>query len=226
MVFFTYDDYCKYKASVFRSYTTVRENDDAPYTCCSSVDSTTPSYSIKDVHDKLYRDFFNDSIEFSAFLKSFLNFEIEPSSLVPYNSDYITEDYKNRRSDVVYKVKNEPIYIFLEHQSSIDYSISYRIWEYYNLLLKSAVDVRKIKEKNYKLPVIIPILLYTGNKKWNLKPNLQSKQYDNPYRKDILDFKYDYINIFDYSTTELLNMNSMVSYLLATDKCRTRRRVA
>lgn len=226
MFVFTYEHFCMYRRCVLNSYTIVKE-DDEPYTF-SSIDENSvicSNASIKDIHDKLYRDFFNDSFEFSLFLKYFLNINIEPNSLEKYNSAFITEDYKNRRSDIVYKVKNEPIYLFLEHQSSIDYSMSYRIWEYYNLILRDTVDLNKVKNKDYKLPVIIPILLYTGNLKWDFEPNLKSKQYDNPFKKDILDFEYYFVNIFNYSIEELLNINSMVSYLLATDKCKSRKKL-
>lgn len=219
MVLFTYDDYCKYKHRMFSTYINVKEDDTASYTYS---DSNMSYHSVKDVHDKLYRDFFSNKLEFSLFLKHFLNINIDPNSLLKYNSAFITEDYKNRRSDIVYKMKDKPVYIFLEHQSSIDNSISYRIFEYYHLILKDTVDLKKIKNKDYKLPVIIPILLYTGNQKWNLEPNLKTKQYNNPFNRDTLEFKYNYINIFDYSIEELLNINTMVSYLLATDKCKSR----
>lgn len=167
----------------------------------------------------MYRDFFSNNLEFSLFLKYFLDIDISHNNLIKYESSYITEDYMNRRSDVVYKIKNKPIYIFLEHQSSIDYSISYRIFNYYSLILRDTTDYRYIKKKDYRLPCIIPILLYTGNKKWKLIPNLKNKQEDNPFRKDIHNFKYDFVNIFNYSIQELLNINSMIAYLLATDKC-------
>ena len=223
MFVFTYEHYYMYRHSVLNSYISVKE-DNEPYNYSSMNENgiINTYHSIKDIHDKLYRDFFNDSFEFSLFLRHFLNINIEPNSLEKYNSAFITEDYKNRRSDIVYKVKNEPIYIFLEHQSSVDYSMSYRIWEYYNLILRDTVDLNKVKNKDYKLPAIIPILLYTGNSKWDFEPDLKSKQYDNPFKKDILDFKYYFVNIFVYSIEELLNINSMVSYLIATDKCKSR----
>lgn len=222
MLAFTYQDYCKYKHSVISTYNCVKENDDSPpYTVHSmNNDNINYHYSIKDVHDKLYRDFFNDTMEFSLFLEYFLNINIPYIELSPYNGGFITEDYKNRHSDVVYKINNKPIYILLEHQSSVDYSISYRIFDYYSLILRNTVDMNSIKNKNYELPVIIPILLYTGNRKWDLEPNLKNMQHNNSFRNNILDFRYDYVNIFNYSIEELLNIDSMIAYLLATDKCK------
>ena len=41
----------------------------------------------------------------------------------------------------------------------------YRILEYEIEIMKSAIDIRKVKNKEYKLPLVIPIVLYTGKKK-------------------------------------------------------------
>ena len=121
MVTFTYEDYCKYKHIL---YSGVCE-EEAPY-----------SYSsVKDVHDKMYRDILSNKREFSIFLKEFLHIEIQENKLINYNNTFITESYKNRYSDIVYKIKDAPVYFFVEHQSSIDNSINYRMLEYYNCVL-------------------------------------------------------------------------------------------
>jgi len=216
---FTYQDYCKYKSAVLANYKQIKEEIiEEKY----NVEETDRGKnSVKDVHDKLYRDFFNDSKEFSIFLKQFMQIDIEANKLNPYNNAFITEDYKNRRSDIVYKIEGEQTYILLEHQSSIDYSISYRIFEYYSNILKSTIDLKKAKNKNYKYPVIIPILLYTGNKNWKLSPMIENKEKDNPFKHNILEFRYKFINIYNYEIETLLNAKTMISYLLATDKCKT-----
>lgn len=114
MVFFTYQDFCKYKASVFSTYNSIHEDEDTSYTYSSSYDDKV-TYSINDVHDKLYIDFFNDNMEFSLFLKQFLDIDVLASNLINCNSNFVTEDLNNRHSDIVYKLKDKPIYFFLEH---------------------------------------------------------------------------------------------------------------
>lgn len=209
MVTFAYQDFCKYRK----------------YLSSNLRESSTPySYNtIRDVHDKLYRDFLNDKSEFCKFLNDFFYFNITPDDLINYNNAFVSEDYKNRRSDIVYKIKNEPVYIFLEHQSSIDHSINYRILEYYYFILRQTVDFRKIKNKNYKFPIIIPILLYTGTERWDFTPNFSSKQANSSihsFNIHKLDFEYEFVDLHDYSLNQLLNMNTMLSYALAIDKCK------
>ena len=41
--------------------------------------------------------------------------------------------------------------------------MAWRILEYAMEIIKSAIDYNKIGQKNYKLPLVIPIVLYTGN---------------------------------------------------------------
>ena len=51
----------------------------------------------------------------------------------------------------------------------------YRILEYETEIMKSAIDIRKVKNKEYKLPLVIPIVLYTGKKKWDAKRYLEPR---------------------------------------------------
>lgn len=52
----------------------------------------------------------------------------------------------------------------------------YRILEYEVAIIESAINMNKIKNKEYKIPLVIPIVLYTGNKKWNAKKYLKECQ--------------------------------------------------
>ena len=54
--------------------------------------------------------------------------------------------------------------------------MSYRILEYELAIMQSAIDLSKIKNKEYKVPLVIPIVLYTGNKKWDAKKHLEKNQ--------------------------------------------------
>ena len=72
----------------------------------------------------------------------------------------------NVEADVVYKVKNKNVFILIEHQSSLDLKMAYRILRYKNAIIESAINKRRLKEKNYKIPKVIPIVLYTGKRKW------------------------------------------------------------
>ena len=217
MKLYTYDDYLKWRKYFLFNSPCMLKEDSSTYTVLYNDLNET---KINDIHDKSYRNLLNDKEEFSLFLSNFLGYTISSDNLSKYNNDFITNNFNNRRSDIVYKLNNKPIYIFVEHQSTIDYSINYRIFSYYSLLLNDVVDKTKIKQKNYKFPIIIPILLYTGTNKWNLAPNIKDKQVNSKvFNNKKLDYEYDFISIHNYSIPQLLKSNTTIGYMMATDKC-------
>lgn len=135
-------------------------------------------YKIDNEHDKLFKDLLSDSEETRKFINKFLKLEepIKENELELYNSSYITTEYKSKEADVVYKKKNEDIYFLIEHQSTIDVSMPYRIKNYVIEILRTAVDKSKIHQKGYKYPLVIPIVLYTGSKKWSAKLKFEDMQ--------------------------------------------------
>ena len=211
MNIFSYEDYRKYR-NAFSYYLT---EDSFPY-----------SYSNNNnIHDKIYRDLLNNQIEFSLFLKHFLNYFVDPNDLIKYNRSYIGKDYSSSYSDIVFKIKNKPIYIFVEHQSSIDNTMPFRILEYYTSILRDTTDFPRLKNKE-NLPYIIPILLYSGIRKWKLNPTIPINQYkdDDFIKKNkYLQFNYEFISIHDYSKETLRNKDSIISYILAIYKCKSKK---
>ncbi len=207
MVLFTYTDYLRCKKLLQRHANTVQE-DSVEY--------------IYHKHDKLYRDLLNNKQEFYLFLQDFFGYSL-PYDITKYNRNFILHNYSNNYSDIVYKLKGIPAYLLLEHQSYIDYSIPYRIYQYYHCILEDTVDIKNLKSKNHQVPLVTPIILYTGSKPWNLVSNFQEQQFDYTYNRTLdngkLSLSYNFINIHDFSKEELLNMHSMVAYAMAIDKC-------
>ena len=101
---------------------------------------------------------------------------LDLTTLKVEKESYVEDSLKTKLSDIVYSVKTKPdeagrtdttlVYTLVEHQSSPDYWIALRLWKYSLLLLE-----RHTKKRN-KLPVIIPLVLYNGQKKYNVPMNL------------------------------------------------------
>ena len=76
---------------------------------------------------------------------------------------------------IVYKVKEKPIYYLIEHQSTIDYNMAYRILNYCIDIMQEWIKGKKTgKETQY--PIVIPIVLYTGRKKWTVATDFADTQ--------------------------------------------------
>ena len=179
---------------------------------------TSKSYTKK--HDKLFRDSLDDKTEVIKFIKYFLEpkTKLKEASIEKYNRNFITIEYKERQSDIVYKVKNKNIFILIEHQSKIDNAMPFRFVEYITETMKSAIDRNKIRNKNYKLPKIVPILLYTGEKPWDVSEELVEEEYK-AFEEFGLQLKYNIIDINDYTEKELLEKDSIVALAMAIEKC-------
>ena len=67
---------------------------------------------------------------------------------------------------------------------------------------------RKIKNKEYKLPLVIPIVLYTGKKKWDAKRYLEESQETLDGVK-IKAGNYNLVDINDFTKEELLQEKTL-----------------
>ena len=83
--------------------------------------------------------------------------------------------------------------------------------------MKSAIDIRKIKNKEYKLPLVIPIVLYTGKKKWDAKRYLEESQETLDGVK-IKAGNYNLVDINDFTKEELLQEKTLISKMMLLEK--------
>ena len=144
------------------------------------------------VHDKTFKEILKNSIEMTKFLKSFIGLEVNSENLKICNSNFITNDYKRRESDILYKNINKNIFYLIEHQSTINVDMPRKILEY------STEIMREIKKNKLELsnPLIVPIVIYTGNKNWNVPTNFSNTQtFDSNNQKFTIKQFYKLIDI-------------------------------
>ena len=99
---------------------------------------------------------------------------MNPEELEEQKNNYINKQFEKRESDILYKIKNKDIYILVEHQSKVDKRMPRRIFEY---CMGIMMAIEKItKEDDGSNPIIVPIVIYTGANKWNVKTNFTDTQ--------------------------------------------------
>ena len=113
-------------------------------------------------------------------------------------------------------MKNKDIYFLIEHQSSVDYSMSFRIEEYKLEIMRSAIDKEKIKTKEYEIPTVIPIVLYTGKGKWTVERKLNKVQDERLENINVQ--QYNLIEISKYEKEDLLNSSNFVDKVFLMEK--------
>ena len=134
-------------------------------------------------------------------MKVYTGYDIEEIKIEKYNRKFNTKiEFKVRESEIIYKIKDEEVFILIEHQSRIDYRMPERIVEYCIAIINSRGLGRK-KKREY--PIIYLIVLYTGRKKWDAKSTIE--QVDNYYKFPKQSYPiYNIIDINQYTIKELI----------------------
>ncbi len=190
---------------------------------CSEVKEEGAKYeaisnSIPNVHDKTYRKILGNKTNATYVINRALNLTkpIEAEEIEQYTNRYITNEYTDKETDIVYKMKNKEIYFLIEHQSSVDYAMNFRLEEYKLEIMKSAIDKDKIKTKEYEVPTVIPIVLYTGKEKWTVRRKLSIVQDE---RLENLNLKqYNLIDIGKYQKEDLLKSDKYMDKIFLIEK--------
>lgn len=133
---------------------------------------------LNNIHDKSYKDLYSNKEVFIDLVQGMLKApwakELTPNKLKLVNKSYISSDYDEKESDIVYEGtigdKKVIFYVLLEFQSSLDYRMPLRLFFYISEILREYAknDNQKASDKNIKIPAVIPIVLYNGKKIWDV----------------------------------------------------------
>ena len=204
---FTFKDFLKYQA-IFHP------EDKIEFDNMLELNEDSEDYNYNKVnneHDKVFRTILSDKKEAVIFINKTLKLNLKEDEIEKYKENYITENLINKETDIVYKIKNKNVFILIEHQTKIDYSMPFRIMEYQFKIIQSAVDINKLKLKEYKIPIVIPIVLYTGRKKWNVKEYIKDAQESfKQYNGEELG-RYKLVDVNNFTEEELLKEKTFLS---------------
>jgi hypothetical protein len=125
------------------------------------------------VHDSSYKFLFSNPEFVRDLIIGFIpddwlhTLDYETLEKVP--GSYITDDFKKREDDIVWRVKvgGEWLYLYLliEFQSSVDKYMALRMMVYVGLLYQDLIKRSEVLADG-RLPPILPILLYNGSQRW------------------------------------------------------------
>lgn len=161
---------------------------------------------IHHLHDKSYKDLFSKKeIALDLFKRQIKEDWIKDltyDNLKLVNKSFVTLDYSDTECDLVYEgnFDDEKVifYILLEFQSSVDYTMPIRLLFYMCEILREYVKNNNHKkyDKNIKIPAVLPIVLYNGNRVWDVPTEFKEIIYNaKRFGNDILNFKYNVIDV-------------------------------
>ena len=133
---------------------------------------------INDSHDKLFKTTFSFKKPAIDFLKARLDErilkELLLNTLKLEKTSFMDENLKEFHSDVVYRVDTKDgtgyCCLLLEHQSTPDKKMVIRLIEYMARIWRHHAATHK----DNKLPIIWPIVLYTGKRKYHYARSLSA----------------------------------------------------
>ena len=206
MVIFSYIEYLKYSRIIKEEYSLNEEVAEYKY----------DNKKINHIHDKTFRKILDDKKEFTIFINKIFNLEekLEEKDIEKYNRKFVSVDYTNQESDVIYKLKNKEIFILVEHQTKIDKKMPIRILKYELEIIRSRMD----ENNRLEFPIIIPIVLYTGKQRWNAKINYPSYNSELARYRGLKKVEYNLIDINDYTIEDLYKENSILTKIMILEK--------
>ncbi|WGL94019.1 Rpn family recombination-promoting nuclease/putative transposase [Arsenophonus nasoniae] len=129
-------------------------------------------------HDAIFRQFLQEKETAKEFFEIWLPEEIKSlcnlETIRAESSSFIDEEMKSYQSDILYSVNTKKgkgyLYLLIEHQSTPDKLIAWRLMRY-----SMAAMQKHLEAGHKKLPLVYPILFYCG------------EQSPHPYSTDWLD---------------------------------------
>ena len=173
-------------------------------------------------YDKIFRKILSNETQVVELINNYfkLKWKITEKDFERYHCKFVNTQFQNRESDVIYKLRNTNIIFLIEHQSKIDYMMSKRIAEYQIEIIKLET-LNKKNNKKIILPLIIPIILYTNNKrKWNANQTITKMQPRMEGYKNLELGGYNIIDINKISIDRLLHNNLFILKILGLEKAK------
>ena len=169
-------------------------------------------------HDKLFKKILENREQTAKFLDMVLGSgkDITAKNLELYNKEFITDKFEKNETDIVYKVTNINVYIIIEHQSTVDRTMPYRVRRYKTALMDSVINKKEMKKASYKLPRMIAIVLYTGKQKWE---NLKLEDMQEPlkwYKEDYDEFIL--VDANNLKKEEILEGNLIITKVMLLER--------
>ena len=175
-------------------------------------------------HDKIIKRVFEKKKEAARFISKVLGIKIKGKDLIAVKNSFVTTELKYREADIVYKIKGMNVVILIEHQTRVDYRMSYRILNYQVEIMR-ANEIENPKKED-KECLVIPIVLYTGKEKWTAKRYIREIQ-EKILGKGKIEKPelgtlgyYELVDIKDFTEKELLEDNGILSKILLLEKVR------
>ena len=164
-------------------------------------------------HDKIFKEIFQDKQELVQFLFMYIGIKTKTEELELYNTNFITTNHNYRNADIVYKEKNREIYYLIEQQTYVESEMARKVLDY-------STGILGLPENQGKCIEIVPIVLYTGKRRWTAKRKYTECQKVKIQEGKKLEMEYILVDIKDYNIEQLIKEKTKISIAIIFEKCK------
>lgn len=172
------------------------------------------------IHDSSYKFLFSNPELVRDLVMGFIPDDwlhsLDYSTLEKVSCSYVSDDLKQREDDIVWRVKVDGewvyLYILMEFQSTVDKYMALRMMIYIGLLYQDLIKQGQLLTEG-RLPPILPIVLYNGDKKWTAVTNIADliPEVSGLVAEFRPSLKYLLIDENNYTDSELANTSNLVA---------------
>jgi predicted transposase/invertase (TIGR01784 family) len=178
------------------------------------------SQDVNNPHDVRLKELFRNKGAFICLLKDCVKPEwadnIDINSLKQSETSFILQDFRQKEADIVYEATvgdNKVVfYVLMELQSRVDYRMPYRLLLYITEILRhyyNKADTKERRRKNFKFPVVIPIVFYNGGQKWTAPANLKEMFDDyGRFGDSLINFNYALVDANEHDEISVQDFRS------------------
>lgn len=184
------------------------------------------------VNDLEYKYIFSNKSLFLRLLKRIDKIKIfkglTEENLELVDKNYVLPDFSEQESDLLYKARLQEeeifFYILFEHQSTVDYNMAMRLLFYITDIWRDWLkqfDKSQFKNKSFKFPPVVPIVLYDGDNPWTASVSLKERIMNfEIFGKYIVDFEYILIDL-NNPDEMIFKYKDILSLILKLNKVKT-----
>jgi len=197
------------------------------------MEDMAPYYSEKEYeerkihneHDKLVKKILEKPREIEFVVKKALGLsKDEKIEMESVRNEFITSDFRGKQADMVYKIKDKEVYILVEHQSTEDRDMPYRVLEYDVGIINTSLI--KHNYKVHKYAKVISIVIFTGAGEWRVPQRIEEIQEEYNIKREVTvaDYaglgEYYILDINKLSKEELLENGTLFGRMMLVERAR------
>ncbi len=185
------------------------------------------------VHDRGFKRLFSFWKILQQFIQGYVEAEwkdrLDYSKGQKMDKSFILKGFEEKEADILYRVplsgedKEIYLYILIEHQSTVDYTMAFRILTYLAEIWKDFYknsDEKLRRQKGFRFPPVFPVVLYNGADSWTALPSIREMvEQGELFAKFIPDFSYYLVDIPRIDRAKLEQIGDCLSgvFLLEQD---------